>query len=433
MDIVRLLATGATNQQIAQDLFISVNTVKVHLRNIYAKLDVASRTEATMVAVREGWLDVPGLGGQEEEPEAEGAEVPSPPAGPRPQAPPPISLGKRVSLVVATLLALAMAFLPQILQGGSNDGTADPIGGVFPTAASNGSADRWHTRAQMPTPRTDLAIVAHEGLVYAIGGVSNAGVTAKLEIYDPDNDAWQTGSSKPTPVGFVSGGAIGNKIYVPGGIMPGGNGSGAVQPQDVLEIYDPVRDAWETGAPLPEPLGAYALAVLGDQLYLFGGAGTGGYVASAYRYDPAGDAWETLSPMGQARGLLAAAAVDDRIYVVGGYDDEQEFNTCEVYDPATDTWSTCPPMALGRGGLALVAVRQKLYAIGGGMTGYLAFNEIYEPRTETWSRFATPVTDEWRGLGAALVGSYIYSIGGWSGGNLSVNEAYQALFVVFAP
>ena len=37
LEIVRAVATGATNQQIAQELKISVNTVKVHLKNIFAK------------------------------------------------------------------------------------------------------------------------------------------------------------------------------------------------------------------------------------------------------------------------------------------------------------------------------------------------------------------------------------------------------------
>ncbi|MDQ2997930.1 MAG: response regulator transcription factor, partial [Chloroflexota bacterium] len=53
-EILRLVATGATNQQIAYQLNISVNTVKVHLRNIFGKIGVASRTEATVFAVRSG-------------------------------------------------------------------------------------------------------------------------------------------------------------------------------------------------------------------------------------------------------------------------------------------------------------------------------------------------------------------------------------------
>ena len=45
-EIVRLIATGMANREIADDLFISTATVKRHVANIYGKLDVRNRTEA---------------------------------------------------------------------------------------------------------------------------------------------------------------------------------------------------------------------------------------------------------------------------------------------------------------------------------------------------------------------------------------------------
>lgn len=50
-DILRLLAEGRKNQDIAQQLCISENTVKYHLKNIYAKLEVKSRSQAMKVAI----------------------------------------------------------------------------------------------------------------------------------------------------------------------------------------------------------------------------------------------------------------------------------------------------------------------------------------------------------------------------------------------
>ncbi|MCL5951748.1 MAG: response regulator transcription factor [Chloroflexi bacterium] len=54
-DILVHLARGLSDQDIAQTLFISVRTVQSHLAHIYAKLNVHSRTEAALIAVREGW------------------------------------------------------------------------------------------------------------------------------------------------------------------------------------------------------------------------------------------------------------------------------------------------------------------------------------------------------------------------------------------
>lgn len=52
--VIRLLAVGRTNQQIADDLFVSVNTVSYHLRNIFAKTRASNRTEAAAFAFEAG-------------------------------------------------------------------------------------------------------------------------------------------------------------------------------------------------------------------------------------------------------------------------------------------------------------------------------------------------------------------------------------------
>ena len=59
-EILRLVATGLTNREIAQELTISPNTVKVHLSNIFEKTGVASRTEAVMYGVEHGVVEKPG-------------------------------------------------------------------------------------------------------------------------------------------------------------------------------------------------------------------------------------------------------------------------------------------------------------------------------------------------------------------------------------
>ncbi len=58
-DILRLIADGQTNKQVAAALHISPETVNTHLQHIYEKLGVSSRTEAAMRARAKGILDEP--------------------------------------------------------------------------------------------------------------------------------------------------------------------------------------------------------------------------------------------------------------------------------------------------------------------------------------------------------------------------------------
>jgi len=52
--VLRALATGRSNKEIGRELFISEVTVKAHLKSVFAKLNVLSRTEAVAAAVRRG-------------------------------------------------------------------------------------------------------------------------------------------------------------------------------------------------------------------------------------------------------------------------------------------------------------------------------------------------------------------------------------------
>jgi DNA-binding NarL/FixJ family response regulator len=58
MEVLRLVAQGMNNRDIAKELYISENTVKNHIRNILEKLHLHSRMEAVVYAVREKMIEI---------------------------------------------------------------------------------------------------------------------------------------------------------------------------------------------------------------------------------------------------------------------------------------------------------------------------------------------------------------------------------------
>jgi DNA-binding NarL/FixJ family response regulator len=60
LEVIRLVARGASNREIARDLRISEATVKTHLLKIFEKLGVADRTSAVTTAMERGLIELPG-------------------------------------------------------------------------------------------------------------------------------------------------------------------------------------------------------------------------------------------------------------------------------------------------------------------------------------------------------------------------------------
>ena len=177
IEVLRLLAAGLSNKEIAAQLVLSVNTVKVHLRNIFAKLGVQSRTEATLVALQRGWVAMPTL------PEAGPAagEMIYAPAEPPPIIiEPPLPIWQRLAMIGAALTAIAGVVVSGVAAGspaaaGPNL-ISDSPNGVRVAQSVTGDS-QWRASTQMPTARTRLAVATYGGRLLAIGGDTQNGAS----------------------------------------------------------------------------------------------------------------------------------------------------------------------------------------------------------------------------------------------------------------
>lgn len=454
--ILRLVATGLSNQQIANQLGISVNTVKVHLRNVFGKIGAASRTEATLFAVRTGLVAIERadalpatvdaappsvLVEPEESPvplsgavvlpvnvvdvvPAPTHEVPTlPPALP---APPPRLRRGRWPLLLVPLLVLLLAG-GVFASGMLRRPTAAPTD--LPSAATS-PATNWQTLPNLPAPRAAFATASLGDYIYVIGGENNGGVLSSVARYDARAGVWTERSTKPTPVTDVRAVRIGDKLYVPGGRTGGDQGSVT----SVFERYDPRAERWETLRPLPAPRSGYALAAVEGKLYVFGGWDGSTYRSEVYEYVPDTDTWRELPKMPTARAFAEAGTVEGNIYVVGGENTQGPLAINEVFTPAqtnAQAWSTRAPMPQPRTRFGLATALSLVHVVGGTTD---APPWQYETPTDRWTALAPPPEPVGRQPGVVQHEVLIMSLGGKRGDTYSPHaQAYRALSTVFLP
>jgi two-component system response regulator DegU len=58
MEVLRLMSQGKNNRAISEHLYISEKTVKNHVSNILYKLNVQDRTQAVLLAIKYGWVQL---------------------------------------------------------------------------------------------------------------------------------------------------------------------------------------------------------------------------------------------------------------------------------------------------------------------------------------------------------------------------------------
>ncbi len=428
LQVLEAVAKGMSNQEIGRELVISENTVRVHLRKIYAKLEVQSRTEATMKGLQIGIIEMtPGAG--------DASAAATAPVGSTPAAvPSPTLSGWQLGYFALAIVVAILVLLTPYWRRTFNHPAGNPILDAPAAPLANADAaiappeNQWQLRGQMPTARSRMGVAGFDGKLYLIGGERTSGTTGLVEIFDPVTQKWQEGAAKPTAVANVQALALGNEIFVPGGC------TGETEAVDTVEVFSPAENTWRTAAPLPSPRCAYAAAVYGDKLYLFGGWNGTTYLTETLVYTPAADAWQTLdAPLPAAVGFAAAAALGDGIYVAGGFDGKQEYDTVNRFNPQTETWEPAPPLNHPRGGLGLVALGDTLYAVGGGWTAMVATGEKLAHGESKWVDIASPRVGEWRNLGLAAVDRDIFALGGWDGGYLNEVYAYKTVYKIFIP
>jgi DNA-binding CsgD family transcriptional regulator len=439
-EILRLVATGASNKEIAQQLVISPNTVKVHLRNIFGKIGAASRTEAAMYAVRIRLVQE----SVETQPPA-----PSPPAAleqipisiTEPDIPQPELIGEindnagsngnisqvlkilGVIFVLSTLAALAYFLLPRFLTNQQLP---------FSSGMITDSNQRWIEADPMSIARYLPAAITYEGSIFIIGGANKEGPTGSMMRYDPNTGEWFSLPDKPLPVSEIQAVVVEDRIYVPGGRIADQTAT------NLMELYNPQTNEWQAGPTLPTPISAYSLVAFEGKMYLFGGWDGQTYYAEVYEFSPGENNWRYLTKMDSPRAFSGSVVIGNHIYIAGGRNEEGAFSDILVFRPNlgdTGAWDEKIQMPSERYASGVSTLAESIYFIGGITDqGDHPSPWQYNPQSKEWYTFDPPEIGDWSHLAAVPLQNLIYAFGGLEEGEPTANVLkFQALYMLAIP
>lgn len=274
-----------------------------------------------------------------------------------------------------------------INAGGLRPGAGQPFGISNKTSIFDVAANRWSEGPALPQARHHLALVFHDGALYAISGFARDGdggwqMQRSLWRLTSLSGMWEELSQMNAPQSEAVSVSDGDVIRMIGGRTPKGRSNKEWTDQtdtSLHQVYNPASNEWSFAAPLPDPRNSSAGVVHGGKVYVISGRTVaGGNNPAVHVYDGAEDRWLTLAPLPgptrqkapQGQGGLAAAVWGDKIYAFGGewfsgssgvYSDVWEYSINQ------DTWRSVGHMPRPRHGLGAVATSKGIITVGGAL------------------------------------------------------------------
>ncbi|MGB1253202.1 MAG: Kelch repeat-containing protein [Candidatus Promineifilaceae bacterium] len=461
-DVWQELASGSSNKDIAEALFISPNTVKVHVRNIRTKLGATSRTEAVTKGIQlnvvEGFRIVEPVAPIEPEPipkpDPPEPEV-SPVAKPDPVQPapvlannvdvvsPPIEVEavsapvlqsadspKYLSVVLFSMLLIGVVFVGWFIIPEMSGEGLPAMDQPQPTVELD--ATGWFEAQSVNVPVSRHTLSSIGGELYLISGETESGVSAQTLRYKTTEFVWESRADKPTPVRDAASVVIQGQIYVVGGQLEDGSYT------NHLEVYSPLGDLWRSASAMPLAAGGGVALVSGDLLYYIGGESEAGPLRDVFVYDPSADGWRPLPSLADARSYAAGGVLANSLVVAGGLNESGELRSCERFDLNQVVWEPCADMLTPRAGASANAIFNELHVLGGGVTGAVSHGEIYDSDRDEWKLLNMPTLDpaeNYTHLKTATIETNIYIVGGERDGvKQNTSYIYKTLpFQFFVP
>jgi N-acetylneuraminic acid mutarotase len=297
---------------------------------------------------------------------------------------------------------------------------------------------KWLKLAPFPQPAEEISGAAAGGKMYVFAGLAPGWKPVGMVYeYDPATNQWTKKKSMALPSHHVAFTEYQGKIYAFGGFVPPESGPPAWVPINNAWQYDPAADAWKALAPMPGKRGSALAAVVGEKIYVIGGATTipGSKetavfpthphmsVGTVEEYDPAGNTWRERTSMPTPRNHAAIGVVNGKIYVIGGRVGAafiglaSDISVVEEYDPASDQWSgPRARMPIARSALGAGVYGGRIYVAGGEyqdthMMATFRAVEAYDPASNTWTEMP-PMPVSRHGLAVGVIANRIYVVSG---------------------